>query len=78
MRHLPLAIAVLAIEAVLLYLFLDITTNYNIIEGQIDWMFVANLASIGLIQSGVFSTLVAYGSQDTNINVIYKDEDDEE
>lgn len=80
MRHLPLAIAVFAIEVVILYLFLDVTTNYTIIEGQIDWMFIANLASLGLIQSGIFSTLVAYGSQPhyTVNTVIYDDEDEDE
>ena len=78
MRHLPLAIAVFAIEVVILYLFLDVTTNYTIIEGQIDWMFIANLASLGLIQSGIFSTLVAYGSQNTTVTVIYEDEDEDE
>ena len=78
MRHLPLAIAVLAIEVVILYLFLDVITNYTIIEGQIDWTFIANVFSLGLVQCGIFSTLVAYGSQDTTVTVIYEDEDEDE
>lgn len=77
MRHLPLLVAVVVIEFILVFLFLNIVNNYPIIEDQIDWGFIAAIASLSLTQVSIFSSLLAYGRENDILTIVVENEDEE-